>query len=91
MSGAKKIMNTAETIHITDADRKAAMAFLESVPSISVDEALSQYKAVLDSYCSEFKANTYHELMMRADESEFAPKVCSEILDKYSFIQRHEA
>lgn len=91
MNGAKKIMNANEALNITEEDRKAAMALLENASSIDVDQALSNYKEALDSYCSEFNANDYLELMNRADESEFTPKVCAEILDKYSFIQRYQA
>ncbi len=28
--------------------------------------------------------------MSRADELEFEPRICSEILDKYSFIERNK-
>lgn len=91
MSEAKKIMNTAETIHITDEDRKAALAFLNRVDLSSVEETLDQYMSELDSYCLKYDVKNHYDLMTLADELKFEPKICSEILDKYSFIQRHQA
>lgn len=91
MTGAKKIMNTVETIHITDEDRKAAMAMLESMPSITVEDALIKYKSALDGYCEKYSVSTYDELMAMADELRFEPRDCFDILDKYSFIARHQS
>ncbi len=90
MSEAKKIMNTAETIHITEQDKRAALEMLESIPVTNIDDALTDYKSTLDKYCIQFNSNSYDDLMTRADELEFDFNVCSEILEKYSFIQRHQ-
>ena len=91
MSEAKKIMNTAETIHITQEDRKAAMEVLKNAPFISVETALKQYRSDLDSYCKKYNVQNHEELMMKADELSFAPRECFDILDKYSFIARHQS
>jgi hypothetical protein len=82
---------TTEEINITDKDRKAAMAMLQNAPSMSLDDALIEYQSILDSYCSRFDATSLDDLMSRADELEFEPQICAEILEKYSFIQRHQA
>lgn len=90
MSGAKKIMNTLETICISETEKKAAMAMLEGIPIIDIDDALVEYRATLDEYCKMFNSDSHHDLMVKADELEFEPTTCTEILEKYSFIQRHQ-
>lgn len=90
MSEAKKIMNTAETIHITEEDKIAALEMLENIPVINIDDALAEYKSTLDGYCLQFNSKSHDDLMTRADELEFDFNICSEILEKYSFIQRHQ-
>jgi hypothetical protein len=89
MNVARKLMNI-QKIEITEEGRKAALAKLMAAPVISLDDALKEYTATLDAYCINFKATNYHELMSRADELEFEPRICSEILDKYSFIERNK-
>jgi hypothetical protein len=89
MGEPRKMMN-AQKIEITEADRKRAMATFMNAPVINIDDALKEYKETLDQYCIEFKASSHEELMTRADELEFDDKICNEILDKYSFIQRHK-
>lgn len=88
MSTARKTMNT-EKIEITADAKKAALAKFMSTPVIDMDVALKEYNAALDEYCSRFNAKDHNELMTRADELEFESFICSDILDKYSFIQRN--
>ncbi len=91
MSEAKKIMNTAETIHITEEDKRAALEMLENIPVINIDDALEQYRSDLDSYCKKYNVQNHEDLMLRADELSFEPRECFDILDKYSFIARHQS
>jgi hypothetical protein len=89
MNVARKLMDI-QKIEITEEDRNAALAKLMNAPVIPMDDALREYKATLDEYCTRFNAQNHHDLMARADELEFEPKVCFEILDKYSFIVRNQ-
>jgi hypothetical protein len=89
MSEARKIMNN-QKIEINEENRKAALAKFMATPVTSVEEVIGEYTRVLDSYCIEFNIKTHEELMARADELEFESSVSSDILDKYSFIQRNK-
>lgn len=90
MTVARKIMNTNTEIKITDEDRRAALATLLNAPTMTLEQALSEYRKTLDEYCIKLNAPSYLDLVFRADEMEFDPSVCGEILDKYSFIERHK-
>lgn len=89
MGEARKPMST-QKIEISEADRKAAVAAFMNAPIINQDQAIKEYKETLDQYCVRFKAANYLELMTRADELEFESKICNEILDKYSFLERNK-
>ena len=91
MSEARKMMNNAETIHISEEDKKAAMELLKKAPTVSVEDAIHQYKSDLDHYCEKYNISDHQELMAKADELSFEPKECFDILDKYSFIVRHQS
>ncbi|MFP5491768.1 MAG: hypothetical protein ACLGG0_09710 [Bacteriovoracia bacterium] len=80
---------STEKIEVSAAAREAALTKFENTPVISMDDALKAYKAQLDDYCIRFNAKDHSELMTRADELEFEHNICSEILDKYSFINRN--
>ena len=83
------IMNSNEIIQITATDRKEAMEAFNRVPVTPIEEILSEYNLKLNSYCSEFGVKKHHCLTVLADELMFDYKTCSDISDKYSFIQRH--
>jgi hypothetical protein len=89
MSEARKIMG-AQKIEITEEGRKAALAKFMATPVKPVEEVIGEYTRVLDLYCTKFNIKTYEELMSRADELEFDSAISSDILDKYSFIQRNK-
>jgi len=90
MTVARKIMNTTTEIKITEEDRKAAMELFLNTPSIPVEKVLSEYQKTLDEYCIKFNSPNYLDLVFRADEMEFEPSISGDILDKYSFIERHK-
>lgn len=90
MTVARKNMNTNSEIIITEEDRKAAMASFMSTPVVELDDAITEYRNTLNEYCEKFEISTYKELVKRADELEFGSKISSEILEKYSFIERHQ-
>ena len=84
-------MNTTTEIKITEEDRRAAMASFMNTPVIEIDDALTEYRNALNKYCEKFEISTYKELAIRADEFEFGSNISLEILDKYSFIERHQS
>lgn len=84
-------MNNIDTFNISEEDKKEALASLRNAPSMSVEEAVTIYKNDLNNYCAQFKASSNLELMSRADELEFGFQVSSEILEKYSFVERHQS
>jgi len=89
MSEARKMMNN-QKIEITDEDKRAALAKFMATPVSSMDVVLADYINSLNQYCERFNAKSHNELMSRADELEFESKICSDILDKFSFIQRNK-
>lgn len=90
MTIARKIMNTSTEIKITEEDRKAAMALFLNTPSVPVEKILEDYRVALNDYCAKFEASSYRELAIRADEFEFGPTISLDILDKCSFVERHQ-
>ncbi|MFP5384444.1 MAG: hypothetical protein ACLGHN_00090 [Bacteriovoracia bacterium] len=82
-------MDTQKT-EISEERKKAALAKFMSIPVTSADDVILNYTNSLNEYCERFNAKSHDELMSRADELEFEPQVCSDILDKYSFIQRNK-
>ena len=84
MSGARKIMNSAQEIIITEEDRREAEALVESMTFEPLDA--EKYQKVLDRYCEEFGASSYYDLMSRADVAEFSGSICTEILHCYSMV-----
>lgn len=90
MSVERKMMNTALEIQITEEDTKKALEFLNEAPAIPVEKILESYREVLNNYCEKFSATSYRELITRADDFEFGPTISLEILDKYSFLERHQ-
>lgn len=91
MTIARKIMNTNTEILITEEDRKAATALFLNTPAIPVEKVLEEYRIVLNDYCSKFEASSYRELGVRADEFEFGSTISLDILDKCSFVERHQS
>jgi LPS O-antigen subunit length determinant protein (WzzB/FepE family) len=89
MNTARKIMNN-QKIEITEEGRKAALAKFMATPVSNMDDVLDDYINTLNQYCEHFNAKSHDELMARADELEFEAKICSDILDKFSFIQRNK-
>lgn len=90
MTIARKNMNTNSEIIITEEDRKAAMELFLKIPSIPIEKVLEEYRDTLNKYCEKFQASSYRELAIRADEFEFGSTISLEILDKCSFVERHQ-
>lgn len=86
MSGARKIMNSAQEITISEKSREKARKMLEAMTFEPVD--IEECQKVLDRYCEEFGASSYHELMSRADVTEFSPEISSQILEYYELVTR---
>jgi len=90
MSVERKIMST-QTIHITEEEKKAAMAIFMATPVVSTEDTLLEYRNTLNQYCEKFEITSYKELVKKADELEFGSNISLEILEKYSFIERNQA
>lgn len=82
-------MNTQKN-EISEERKKAALAKFMSISVSSADDLILSYTKSLNEYCERFSAQSYDELMSRADELEFEAQICNDILDKYSFIQRNK-
>lgn len=87
MTVVRKMMD-AQKLEVSDEKKKAALSKFMSIPVSSAEDVILDYTNSLNTYCEHFSAKSHDELMARADELEFEPQVCGDILDKYSFIQR---
>lgn len=66
----------------TKQDLKKAQDFIDSLEFKPVD--IDKYKKIMNEYCTQYNANSYYELMSRADNAEFPGDVCVDILWIYT-------